>query len=290
MLSVKAPGNPDLAMTIAIMRDIDAVAKALGLRYFICGATARDLLLTQVHGIKTGIATEDIDFGIAVADWAQFEALKKKLTETTRFKSAERITQRVFYKPTPESDGIPVDLIPFGGVEKPKNNVTWQPDEGVALNVIGYDEALDTATSVQIDAGFDVPVVSLPALALLKLFAWVDRGTTINSKDARDLAILFRHYANAGNEDRLYGELNHLMVAVEHDIDLAGPRLLGLDVSALATEDTRTAILQLIGDEKKMNTLVTHLAVSFRGHDDAIEAAEIRLAQFQAGLKGLQGQ
>ena len=41
--------------------------------YFVAGATARDLILVNVHGLRPGRATRDIDFGIAVESWEQFE-------------------------------------------------------------------------------------------------------------------------------------------------------------------------------------------------------------------------
>jgi predicted nucleotidyltransferase len=45
------------------------------------------------------------------------------------------------------------------------------------MNVAGYREALAAAPAVEIQPGFVVRVVSLPGLAILKLFAWADRGT-----------------------------------------------------------------------------------------------------------------
>ena len=98
------------------------------------------------------------------------------------------------------------------------------------MNVAGYREAFEAAPLVEIDRSFVVRVVSLPGLAILKLFAWADRGAG-DSRDAIDLAMLLRQYGAAGNQDRLYGAEIGVMEAVSYDLDLAGARLLGRDAN-----------------------------------------------------------
>ncbi len=41
----------------------------------------------------------------------------------------------------------------------------------------------------------------MPALALLKIWAWTDRWYTAPGKDASDIWMFLRHYADAGNGD-----------------------------------------------------------------------------------------
>jgi predicted nucleotidyltransferase len=68
----------------------------------------------------------------------------------------------------------------------------------------------------------------LPALALLKIWAWRDRRYTVPGKDASDIWMFLRHYADAGNEDRLYGEEGEAaLAAVAFDLQAAGAWLLG---------------------------------------------------------------
>ena len=74
------------------------------------------------------------------------------------------------------------------------------------MNVAGLAEALATAVAVALPGGVSIDVASLPALALLKIWAWKDRRYTAPGKDASDLWMFLRHYAEAGNQDRLYGE------------------------------------------------------------------------------------
>jgi len=118
MLSVK-PERPVDALTIAVSREIDRVARDLELPYFLAGAMARDILLTHVFGIAIGRATRDVDFGVAVGNWEQFDLIKDRLIGTGRFTRAEKISQRIYYESHESNAGYPVDIIPFGGVEAP---------------------------------------------------------------------------------------------------------------------------------------------------------------------------
>src|SRR5438046_2607879 len=124
MLSIK-PNQPLDSVVLALMREVDSLIRELKLGYFVCGAVARDILLRHVHGIETGIATTDVDFGVAVENWEQFDAIKARLIKTGRFEQAKKTAQRLYYKPGNNSQGYPLDIIPFGNVENPLNSIAW---------------------------------------------------------------------------------------------------------------------------------------------------------------------
>ena len=282
MLSVR-PDKPVDLLTVAVSREIDLIARELALPYFLAGAMARDIMLTHVFGIETGLATSDVDFGVTVGSWQQFSSIKNKLIETGRFSSDKNIEHRIHYKTQGDNTDCPVDIIPFGDIESPPRSIAWPPDGSVIMNVIGYKEVLATATPVKITDDLTVPIASLPGLTVLKLFAWKDRHAE-TTKDARDLAILFRHYHAAGNQDRIYGEEMPVLEAVDYDVDLASPRLLGKDVSQLATAATMEQIHGLLNNAKMTDRLTTHMSAVFKATDDSITAAERLLDQFKAGL------
>jgi predicted nucleotidyltransferase len=75
MLSV-ARDRPVDPLAIEILKQIDPVARALGIEYLVTGATARDILLVGVFGLETGRGTRDVDLAIAVDGWPQFAAVK----------------------------------------------------------------------------------------------------------------------------------------------------------------------------------------------------------------------
>ena len=73
-------------ITIEILREVAAAAEAEGIAHMLVGATARDVLLTHVFGLELRRATYDVDFAVAVKDWAQFEALRAGLLARKTFK------------------------------------------------------------------------------------------------------------------------------------------------------------------------------------------------------------
>jgi predicted nucleotidyltransferase len=92
----------------------------------------------------------------------------------------DKYDQRISLKGTTK---IPIDLIPFGGVAE-GDTIAWPPDRDTVITVAGFEDALAASVQVQVNATLSLPVVSLAALAILKLFAWQDRKT--NDKDALD--------------------------------------------------------------------------------------------------------
>ena len=282
MLSVR-PDKPVDPLTIAVSREIDRIARELELPYFLAGAMARDIVLTHVFSIETGLATSDIDFGVTVGSWQQFSSIKNELIGTGKFAPDKNIEHRIYYVPQGDHTDWPVDIIPFGDIESPPHFIVWPPDGSVTMNVIGYEEVLATATPVKIADDLTVQIASLPGLAVLKLFAWQDRHAE-TTKDARDLALLFRHYHAAGNQERIYAEEMSLMQAVDYDLDLASPRLLGGDVGQLASAATLEQLHVLLNNAKMTDRLITHMSAVFRAADDSIAAAEHLLDQFKAGL------
>jgi predicted nucleotidyltransferase len=94
-----------------------------------------------------------------------------------------------------------------------------------------------------------------------------------------------RRYAEAGNEDRLYGEEIDVLEAVAYDPDLASPRLLGKDAGRIVTPATREQIVALLGNDSVVQRLLKDMARALRGVEDAISDAETLLAQFKSGLE-----
>lgn len=204
----------------------------------LVGATARDVLLSYAHGIPVERATLDIDFAVAVADWEDYLELRNILLAGGVFIEDPRVLHRLLLPPHTK-----LDLIPFGGVERDDRTIAWPPAGNEVMQVIGYREAMGDAVLVHLPAGQEVRVVSLRALAVLKLFAWRDRHVHTPQKDAADLWLILTHYLEAGNEDRLYADATHLFEAADYDYSRAGAWLLGSDIRELLS-DTDNGALQ----------------------------------------------
>lgn len=270
-------------LTRLIIREVKDAAAGLGLEVFLVGATARIILMEHVFGLRTGRATRDIDFAFAVEDWDQFQAIKDRLTSTSTFEEAGRVAQRLFYKPGSGDFKYVVDLIPFGGLAGDKNMIAWPPDMSVLMNVAGYRDAQASAVPVEVEPGLEIAVATLPGMAVLKLFAWNDRGHE-DPKDAIDLVTLLRQYNEAGNKQRIYEEGIPALEAAGFEVELAGAWLLGWDASALSTPGTREQLNALFQQPKLMERLVEDMAKALRPRQDALDYSSTLLEQFRKGF------
>jgi predicted nucleotidyltransferase len=167
------------------IRRIDQIARVHDTRYFLTGAMAREIVLRHVFGRPAGRLTLDVDFGISVSGWDHFQKLKTLLVEQAGFTPDPRQFQRLRYK---AASAVIADLIPFGGVERSDRTIAWPPDEDIVMRVAGFDDGLASSVQVRIDKDLVIPVVSIPVLLVLKLFAWADRKH--ERRDAPDQPVL----------------------------------------------------------------------------------------------------
>jgi predicted nucleotidyltransferase len=262
---------------VDLLKTIDHVMKTRNQPYFIVGATARDLLLTHVFGLETGRATRDLDIGITVTNWAEFEETRTGFVQTAGFDPDAKVIHRL------HKGGYPLDIIPFDGVESPDHTIAWPPDLTTAMNVSGYHDAFQAAVTVPVGPGIDIRIVSLPGLAVLKLFAWADRGLR-DSRDATDLATLLRTYHQAGNHDRLYGAEFDVLEGVDYKVEMAGAVLLGRDVRRISQAATLSAASERLADAASRVRLVSHMARAWGFSDDGESRADELLTHFRKGL------
>jgi predicted nucleotidyltransferase len=225
-----------------VFREIIRVTSEQGITFFVVGALARDLIIGLGHGINVKRATEDIDCGIHVEGWEQFERLKSGLIDTGRFRADIKQRQRVIYQ-----NQIRVDIVPFGAVEDDRGRIAWPPDGEFVMNALGFDEAYRDAVAVRLAADIEIPVSSLAGLALMKLIAWSDRRHVYH-KDALDLGFLMTNYLDAGNQERVLGEEGDStdLLSEDFDYDLASARLLGRDVRRLLTGRSYAAVTSIL--------------------------------------------
>lgn len=283
-MQIIKPIKPVGVLTIEIVREISAVSKVLAVELLLVGAQAKVILLENIHGLNPGRATGDIDFAFAVESWDQFHQIKQSLIATGKFKELSKVKQRLVYQSSLIELGVIVDIIPFGKVQDDNNMIAWPPELDVVMSVSGYQEALESALLVELDTDLAIKVVSLAGLAILKIFAWSERGTVTENKDALDLLTLLRSYNEAGNKDRIYEvPAPEVLEVMNYDPELMGAWLLGYDVAALADQSTIETIAELI-DGKKEN-LIVQMAKSLPGNDSALDVAEALLSSFTQGMQ-----
>jgi len=277
--SLNIAGKLD-ALLVATFDAVSRATSQLETPYIIVGATARDLILHHGHGTGIARATQDIDFGIEVPDWAAFAALKERLCELG-FQTTG--TQHRLMSPL----GLPVDIVPFGRIEAGLSTVAWPPEGDIVMNVLGFQDVYDAAEWVRIreEPPLDVPVATPAGLVLLKIIAWSDPARVGRRRDATDIAHLLLNYERLpGICDALYGDRLDLMEAHDWDLTQAAAHLLGAHARAIARPATRRHITELTTDDAETPRL-DRLAEDMCADVDAQYARNRRLlTAFMAGL------
>ncbi len=106
---------------IRALFEIKKVADALGIHFFIVGATARDFIFEHRYNIKAPRATKDIDLGVEVADWDKFNKLTEALLATGKF-SDDLEKQRFLFEKE-----VFIDIVPFGLILDKTKKISWPP-------------------------------------------------------------------------------------------------------------------------------------------------------------------
>lgn len=276
-ISNERPVDP---LTREILKLIDGLLRTAGIPYMLVGATARDLLLYHVYGHPITRATYDLDFAIHLDSWEQFANVKRLLVDAPGFTDKGRIRQRLYYQPIGAPFETIIDIIPFGKLEAADRTIAWPPDADVVMNVAAFSDVFTSLLVVEIEEGLLIPVPSLAGLAVLKLFAWLDRQ---DGKDVQDLRRLLETYTDAGNEDRLYEEAAHELELVGFDTLLAGAYLLGKDAQRATAPNIRSK-LSIALSGKNISALVPQIARTMSTLEDRTELAATLLRQFFRGF------
>jgi len=161
-----------------LLKELSGFFGGINVDFYVIGATARDIILSNLYDLLPDRKTDDLDVAIAISDWNQFQSIEENLPKKEGFTKSKEQKQRFIYK------GIYViDIVPFGNVVEDDGNIYWPPDETIAMSVWGFPEMADSTISIEIDGEFSIKIASLPGLFILKLVAWKDRHLA-GSKDA----------------------------------------------------------------------------------------------------------
>lgn len=250
LISLDFSGNAELVPLAYVVGALQTVARPMAVNFFLMGATARDVMLHHAHGISPTRRTEDVDFAVMVRDWESFAALRAALVTHGDF--SERpgpATHRLRHTQT----GLPLDIVPFGGVERADRTIAWPPDQSTVFDCFGASEAFAASIPVTLPKGVSFQVASIPALALLKIIAWQDRKFTQPGRDAGDLLLYLNHYMDCGNLGRAARDHGDLFTADAYDHAAAGARLLGRDITSLLDANATRHVLEILSPQADAN-------------------------------------
>lgn len=233
------------AESLAIFEGISEAADSLELPFFVVGATARDMMLELGHGLPSKRATLDIDLGIRVSSWHEYEQLKELLIAGGQFRLTDEV-QRLRYR-----DEFLVDILPFGEITDAKGEIRWPPDQDAVMSMVGFEDAYQAALTVRVRTNppLHILVASTPGLTIMKLVSWADRPGE-RSRDAIDLAHIAGTYLDVDNNyNRLLVDHADLTEVENFDYARAGARLLGRDVARIGKQGTVERIREILRAE-----------------------------------------
>lgn len=229
--------------TIAVLSLVKEVADSLSIPFFVVGASARDIILKHCYGIEPPRITRDIDLGVEVASWEQFNQLRESLLSMGKFSSTSQRHRLQF-------DSVLIDIVPFGAITDERRQISWPPEHEIFMSTVGFKEAYEYSVTVRLSSApeLDIKVPTLPGLALMKIISWKG-GHPERQKDAEDLLLIMQKYEEAGNFDRLYEKEQSLLEEENFDTRYASIRLLGRDLAMMADPYTLDTVRTILGEE-----------------------------------------
>jgi len=274
--------KPPLSETeIDCLQKLLYTAANLGVPVVAVGATARWLAFNLPNNIPLFRTTKDWDFAVRVSNWTSFWELRKALLEQSNDFTAGTHGHQIQHRPS----GMRIDLVPFGGLEN-DGRIRW-PDSAFEMTVFGFSDAMETAIELNIGPGVNLHVASVPALVVLKLFAFADRKNR-TSRDLSDVWHIIQNYSIEGRESELYDPPLSSVIDQEFDWDHAGTVLLGFDIARASQEKTVERLIPVLQDltDPFCQGISALVSPTRSAEDEGIE--RLRIADsFRWLLKGL---
>lgn len=239
-LQKKIPANQ-----IRILTAVFNALAELEIKAFVVGATARDLIFEYAYEANIRRKTEDIDFGVAVESWADYERLKETLISTKKFKNDAKNEQKLWW--TESGEEMKIDLVPFGNLESPAGQIAFPPKGDFVMNTAGFEEAFENSLLIELNENLIIKIASLAGLGLLKFVAYNDRPAE-RRRDVQDIFFIAENYLKAGNEERIY-ENDEELIDDDFNYETIGARLFGRDIAPLLNGKTEVIISKLLAEE-----------------------------------------
>jgi predicted nucleotidyltransferase len=268
--------------TVAALFAVKGIADSQGIPFFVVGASARDFLLKYCYGIEPPRMTTDIDLGVKVADWEQFNKLTDALKTTGRFLPDKMQHQRYHF------DSVLIDIVPFGPITDKNQRIAWPPEHEIFMSMVGFKEADEYSITVRLSTTpeLDIKLPTLPGLALMKIVSWREKYPE-RRKDAEDLLLIMHKYEDAGNFDRLYDKEQDLLQEEEFNTRNAGIRLLGQDMAKIADAETLSVVEGILDNEigeQSQYKLITDMIRGSLSYEDRFDETLQQVEKLRKGL------
>lgn len=178
------------------LKALSYCVSSLGLKLYVVGATARDLMMKLLDEYPSKRKTRDLDVAIALSDWSQFENLSQILQKN--YFRKDPANQKFYYEGKKHDNDYEVDVVPFGDIAGEDETLLWPPEYEKEMSVKCFTEVMNRSMPITIDKLFNINIATLAGQFLIKLDAWNDRHTAeYDSKDADDMFLILSRYHDA---------------------------------------------------------------------------------------------
>ncbi|MBA3921336.1 MAG: nucleotidyl transferase AbiEii/AbiGii toxin family protein [Nostocaceae cyanobacterium] len=258
-----------------VLLDIKRLVDKLELSILIIGAGARILIFDNQYNI-TGRATTDLDFAVRVNNWSELKALSTEMTQGDNpLFQATRVQHKFIHTLT----NIEVDIVPFGAIGQPSQEIQWS--DGIQMSVLGFDEAFHTAESRRIQDS-EFKVVNLSGFLVLKLIAWNDKKAR---KHLEDIYFILEKYSD---DDRVFAELIEELSQGLIEYEEATAFLLGRDIQNTFSQGTINKLQEILTQILQTRNSLFPDLISHRLDQDEWDAKfDTVVNRFESFKKGL---
>ena len=92
-ISSKNLNNPLLK---DLLKDLSSFFGSINVDFYVIGATARDIILSNLHDLVPERKTDDLDIAIAISDWNQFRSIEENLPKIEGFEKSKELNTSFF--------------------------------------------------------------------------------------------------------------------------------------------------------------------------------------------------
>jgi predicted nucleotidyltransferase len=248
------------------------IADAEKIPFMLVGATVRDFIMEHVFATTAPRKTRDVDVGINIASWEQYEGLSATLIKSKEFTKGREEQSFIFKE-------LSIDIIPFGRIVCEKEEISWPSIEDTILKVMGYQDVYENSICLVLsdEPHLKVRTPTVAGLVLLKIFSW-KFGFPNRRRDATDLAFLIPNYQYTDSGERLYrGELP-ILEKYDFDIEKASIYLLGKDIAMICSAKTLKELMKILNAETADSSrfdLTSQMITAFDDFDAILDNLKI---------------
>lgn len=222
--------------TKKFLTDFKSIIDSLEVPMLLIGAQARILIFDSQYQVQ-GRATKDWDVAVKLDNWERYNLLISIMTtgQNPLFKKT-----KVIHKFIHIETELEVDVIPFGDISKPNQEINWS--DGNQMNILGLEEAFVNTEIIIID-NLEIRVADIDAFIALKLLAWNNRR---ENKDLKDIITVLLKSPNEEDQDRVYDEFVDEIIEGRFEVDEAAIIFIGRNIQNKFKSETINKVKEIV--------------------------------------------